>query len=119
MDDKQAVEKRIRISGGEPQLCTCIEELIVSKECCNGGEWKLFDFSLLCVLRKLIVGDDSFMRVMIVKLVGLNLLERVVIGKNCFTKEKNTHGKELNRRFYVKNCEKLRELRIGRYSFSD
>ena len=40
----------------------------------------------------------------------------MVIGKHCFRKnlEKNP-----NRHFDLKNCERLRELKIGRYSFSD
>ena len=42
-----------------------------------------------------------------------------MIGENSFTKKKNGFGKESNRRFYVKNCPSLRELRVGRYSFSD
>ena len=46
-------------------------------------------------------------------------LKELVIGENSFTKKKNGFGKEPNRRFFVKNCPSLRELRIGRYSFSD
>ena len=34
------------------------------------------------------VGDYSFAFVDEVKLIGLSQLERVVIGKNCFTKKK-------------------------------
>ena len=56
-----------------------------------------------------------------VKLIGLNRLERVVIGKNCFTKKKNSWLPSVNphRHFYLKNCERLRELKMGCYSFSD
>ena len=46
-------------------------------------------------------------------------LKELVIGENSFTKKKNGFGKESNRRFYVKTCPSLRELRVGRYSFSD
>ena len=49
----------------------------------------------------------------------MNQLERVVIGKNSFTQCNDNCGYDPNRRFYLKNCERLKELKIGRYSFSD
>ena len=56
-----------------------------------------------------------------VKLIGLNQLERVVIGKKSFTKEKYDSPSSINpnRHFYLKNCERVRELKMGCYSFSD
>ena len=54
-----------------------------------------------------------------VKLIGLNELERVEIGKNSFTKYKNSYGNDPNRHFYLKNCPKLKSLKMDRYSFSD
>ena len=42
-----------------------------------------------------------------------------MIGENSFTKEKNYFGNNANRKLYVKNCDALKELKIGRYSFSD
>ena len=53
------------------------------------------------------------------KLVGLKKLESVVVGENCFTKKKNAYGKNPNRHFCLKDCPKLKELKVGRYSFSD
>ena len=41
-----------------------------------------------------------------------------MIGMNSFTK-KNSSGNNANRKLYVKNCDALKELKIGRYSFSD
>ena len=63
--------------------------------------------------------DECFENVNEVKLIGLNQLERVVIGKNSFTKKKNDWGYDASRHFYLKNCERLRELKIARYSFMD
>ena len=54
-----------------------------------------------------------------VKLIGLNELESVVIGENSFTQHKNGYGNGPNRHFYLKDCLKLKSLKIGRYSFSD
>ena len=55
------------------------------------------------------------------KLIGLSELESVEIGVNSFTKYKNTNdiSADPNRHFYVKNCPKLKSLKMGRYSFSD
>ena len=55
-------------------------------------------------------------------LVELNELERVVIGEYCFYSifyDTKTEAINPNRHFHLKNCERLRELKMGRYSFSD
>ena len=72
-------------------------------------------------LKSIEIGDECFENVNEVKLIGLNRLESVVIGKNCFTKCKNGWFPSVNpnRHFYLKNCERLRELKIGCRSFSD
>ena len=51
----------------------------------------------------------------------MSQLERVVIGKNCFTKCKDNWPRSMipNRHFHLKNCERLRELKMGRYSFNE
>ena len=70
------------------------------------------DLSFMPHLRLLEVGDECFENVKEVKLIGLNELERVVIGEKSFTK--NWHGSDYdpNRHFYLKNCERLRELKM-------
>ena len=93
-----------------------IEELIVENNSCNGREWNAFDFSLLIKLKELRVGDDCFACMEEVKLIGLSQLERVVIGKKCFRRIDGCNPKG---HFYLKNCERVRELKIGCYSFSD
>ena len=101
---------------------TMVEELIVGDDCCNGEEWRMIDFSLLVMLRELRVGDGSFKRVNKVNLVSLHQLERVVIGKNCFTEKENgcvVFNREYRGRFSLKDCEKVRELKIGYHSFFD
>ena len=79
------------------------------------------DLSRFVSLRELRVGDWCFNRTEELRLIGLKELERVVIGNHSFTKVNyNTKdGIDPNRHFYLKNCERLRELKIGRYSFSD
>ena len=64
------------------------------------------------------MGNYSFAFVDEVKLIGLNQLERVVIGEKSFTKHKDRyHCIDPYGHFYLKNCERLRELKMGHYSF--
>ena len=96
-----------------------VTELVIPPNCCNETEWSMFDVSGLKCLKSIEIGDECFENVNEVKLIGLNQLERVLIGMNSFTKHKNSSGNDPNRHFYLKNCERLKELKIGRYSFSD
>ena len=93
-----------------------VEVMIVDNNACNEKCFTELVLSFFSNLKVFEVGDYSFFFVEEVKLIGLNRLERVVIGKHCFRKsiEKNP-----NRHFYLKDCERLRELKMGRYSFSD
>ena len=119
MNDEQLNKKGV-LSRESQLLHNHIEELIVSSKSCNGPEWAAFDLGFMPKLRLFEVGDACFEYVDEVKLIGLNQLERVVIGMNCFTKYKNRWPVcEPNRHFYLKNCERLRELRMGHHSFSD
>ena len=78
-----------------------------------------FDLSGLSQLKRLEIGNDCFSYVEEVKLIGLSELESVEIGMNSFTQHKNSSGNDPNRHFYLKNCPKLKSLKMGRYSFSD
>ena len=52
------------------------------------------------------------------KLIGMKMLESVIVGENCFTKKKSENDKNVYG-LYVKNCELLRELKIGNHSFEE
>ena len=67
------------------------------------------------------MGDWCFIETEELKLIGLKELERVVIGNNSFTKDdyNTADGIDPNRHFYLKNCERLRELKIGHHAFMD
>ena len=119
MNDDNMIEKRVVLNEENQFLHSHIEELIVENNSCNGPEWTALDLSFISHLRLLEVGNECFEYVDEVKLIGLSQLEKVVIGKNCFTKEKDYWGYNPNRHFYLKKCESLRELKIGRYSFSN
>ena len=105
-------------SVGDLKNANCFVGVIaIASNCCNNNELCVLDLSRFVNLRELRVGYYSFASVEEVKLIGLNQLESVVIGEHCFTKQKNSGGYDPNRHFYLKNCERLRELKIGRFSF--
>ena len=118
MNDEH-LSKRVVLNKENQLLHNHIEELIVRDNSCNGIEWTALDLSFISHLRLFAVGDDCFKFVEEVKLIDLSKLECVVIGENSFTKEKYDYRYDPNRHFYLKNCERVRELKIGRYSFSD
>ena len=86
---------------------------------CNDASLTVLDLSRVLYLIQLVVGDESLMYVNEVKLIGLNVLRNVTIGVNSFTKQKYNGGNDPNRHFYLKDCPKLKSLKVDRYSFSD
>ena len=100
-------------------LSKTVTELTVPSNSLNDASLNVLDLSRFRRLKKIVIGDECFMYVNEVKMVGLKALESVEIGMNSFTKEKNNAGNDPNRRFYLKNCPKLKSLKMGRYSFSD
>ena len=67
----------------------------------------------------MIIGDDCFSNVELFKIDGLNELKSLKIGKNSFTKKKNSWGNDSSRSFHILNCIELESIEIGEYSFSD
>ena len=96
-----------------------VDVIEVSNGCCNEEGLKELDLRGFVNLRELKVGNECFENVDEVKLIGLSELESVVIGENSFTKKRKGYGNDPNRHFYLKNCPKLKSLKMGRYSFSD
>ena len=113
------LSKRVTPNEENRLLHNCIEELIVIDESCNGPEWSVLDLSFMSHLRLFQVGDKCFRLVKEMKLTGLSQLEIVVIGNVSFTKPGFFPSYDASRRFQLKNCARLRQLKIGCYSFSD
>ena len=82
---------------------------------CNDESFTSVDLSSFVSLKRLEVGDYSCSFVSEIKMVRLKRLERVVVGKHCF----KYAGANTNGHFYLKNCKRLRELKIGIWSFMD
>ena len=95
-----------------------MEVITVGDNKCNGNNDRI-DLSKYVNLKNVSIGNECFFYQDVLNLTGLHSLERVMIGENSFTKEKNSYGNDANRKLYVKNCDALKELKIGRYSFSD
>ena len=100
MDEFEAMDRRVEV-------------LIVNSNTCNDPSITHLDLSSFKHLRVFKVGDNSFAYVEELNLVELEKLERVVIGVNCFSKENNSGH------FSLKNCQHVKELKMGRYSFLD
>ena len=96
-----------------------VTHITVSDNCGNENTAASLYFTRFTQLKELVIGDDCFMNVDQLNLIGLSKLRSVVIGENSFTQHKNDAGEDPNRHFYLKNCPSLREMRIGCYSFSD
>ena len=86
---------------------------------CNDESFTMLNLTRFVNMKELEVYDNSLTHVNEVHLIGFSKLERVVIGMNSFTKQKNSWGNDSTRHFYLKDCPHLKELKIGRYSFSD
>ena len=95
-------------------------EIVIGNRECDGYVWSV-DMSVYRGLKRLEIGGGNFENVRELRLIGLSELESVEIGENSFTKYKNTWivTSDPNRHFYLKNCPKLKSLKMGNYSFSD
>ena len=91
----------------EMMITTDTTELVVPNNRCN--DMTVLSMGAFTKLKVLSIGNDCFGRVNSVKLSGLKVLERVVIGENSFAN--STGGLQ------VSGCEALRELSVGKDSF--
>ena len=98
-----------------------ITDLVISGGACPFENVTLFDLSVYPRLTTLTGINNGFMYVEEVKMIGLSELESVEIGMNSFTKQKEAYKvtPDPNRHFYLKDCPKLKSLKMGSYSFSD
>ena len=98
-------------------LESTVTKIIVDNGVSEPGLTEL-DLTRFSQLKLLKVGRFSLPFVNELRLIGLKRLKSVVIREGCFTKEKG-YRSDPNRHFYLKNCPKLKSLKMGDYSFSD
>ena len=118
LNDAPLKKKRVKIRSANVLLHNHIEALSVINGCCNEEGLKELDLRGFVNLRELKVGNKCFENVNEVKLIELSTLKSVEIGKSCFTKKTYGGDKDPNGHFYLKNCPKMKSLKMGRYSFS-
>ena len=105
-----------------------VEDLIISSNCCN--DLNALDLSKFSCLQSVEIGNSSFALVKTFRIDGLRKLKSLTIGIDSFTQVKqskwedgwNKVYKKANNRsksFHIVNCESLKSIEIGRYSFSD
>ena len=97
-------------------LDSTVETIIVDSNTCKDESFTILNLTRFVNLRVFEVGDYSFSYVEEVQLIGLSKLERVVIGEYSFSNLYDP-GNADDCQFHLKNCERLRELRIGSRSF--
>ncbi len=87
-----------------------VEVIEVKNGMCNNEAFEEWNMEEYVRLRELIVGDECFQFVKDLKIVGLNALEKVEIGKECFCKASGGA-------FEMRDCAKLKSVKIGDGSF--
>ena len=97
-------------------LDSSVETIIVDSNACKDESFTILNMTRFVNLKVFEVGDYSFSYVEVVHLVDLSKLERVVIGDYSF-RSLIDPGNADDCQFHLKNCERLRELRIGSQSF--
>ena len=81
-------------------------------------------------LESIEIGNDCFESVQTFRIEGLNRLQRLKIGNNSFTQFKSndfendfagsiSNCRNESKSFHILNCESLKVIEIGRYSFAD
>ena len=88
-----------------------VKVIITMKGVCNEAAFDAWNICQYVQLKELIVGDECFQYVKDLKIVGLNELEKMQIGKESFCK---TRGGA----FELKDCEALESVQIGDGSFT-
>ena len=87
-------------------------DLVIGGGACPFANVTVLDLGVYPRLKSLRIGNNGFDYVEEVKLIGLNELESVEIGSSSFSKTETGQ-------FHLKNCPKMKSLKIGKYSFSD
>ena len=96
-----------------------VTSIIIPNWTCNDIDYTIFDFSRFSIVESIEIGDDCFVSVKTFEIDGLNRLKTIKIGFNSFNQAKNSIKKDKSKSFQILNCESLKSIQIGEYSFSD
>ena len=126
---KQLIEKRLTVAVTERITCqrdwdrveSTVQSILLEDDPSVDTDLTVLDMGRFVNLVELKAGDSCCRRVTRVVIVGLKKLERIVVGGRSFRTLNYLiiDGKDPNRHFFLKDCEKLKEVKIGRGSFKD
>ena len=92
-------------------ITSCIEPLIIDN--INPDISSLILNNSLISLKRIEIGNDCFKKVSRFEIDGLNELKTISIGKNSFNLDEKIEGSKC----LIMNCDQLRQIHIGKYSF--
>ena len=93
-----------------------VTALTVTASSCNDNNIYVVDLSSFKFLRSVVIGNSCFQYVQLFSIVGLNWLESVSIGYDCFW-DGSTDSLLKGSEFKIVNCPQLKSLSIGGRSF--
>ena len=97
-----------------------VTSIIIPNWTCNDIDYTIFDFSRFNIIESIEIGDDCFKSVQTFQIEGLNRLKTIKIGNKSFTQHKTSSlVNDLSKSFHILNCESLKSIQIGKYSFGD
>ena len=105
------------------KLTESSNSIIIPNGVFNGNSVTTFNISDNGVLNRIVIGDNCFGKVRVFDLDGLSELESVVIGQKSFTyaktKEEIWNKVRTDGTYQIMNCPKLKSIQIGGGSFWD
>ena len=101
-----------------------VPSIRIPDSACNDIDYTIFDFTRFTLVTSIEIGDYCFGSVQTFKIEGLTRLKSVIIGNNSFIQKKRDKWDEdlinnPSKSFHMLNCDSLKSIQIGEYSFSD
>ena len=114
-----AVTVRITCQRDWDRVESTVQSILLEDDPSVDTDLTVLDMGRFVNLVELKAGDSCCRRVTRVVIVGLKKLERIVVGGRSFRTLNYLiiDGKDPNRHFFLKDCEKLTELKVARICF--
>ena len=124
IDVHESLSKLVKVAEDDPCMELMSMQLesgivMIENSICDHYPSSVLDWNQYHFVNDLIIGDSNFQNVGNFQIDGLDQLTSLKIGKNSFTKNKNSHGNDSSRSFHILNCIELQSIEIDNYSFSD
>ena len=124
IDVHESLSKLVKVAEDDPCMELMSMQLesgivMIENSICDHYPSSVLDWNQYHFVNDLIIGDSNFQNVGNFQIDGLDQLTSLKIGKNSFTKNKNSYGNDSSRSFHISNCIELQSIEIDNYSFSD